>query len=60
MELLNKRVTKAEFRIKNIAEVTADDIWRIYQATPTNISKLTKGEYINGQYVDRRIDIRLP
>lgn len=60
MELLNKRVTKDEFRIKKIGEVTSDGIWRIYRAAPTKISKLTKGEFINGQYVDRRIDIRLP
>lgn len=60
MELLSKRVTKDEFRIKKIGEVTSDGIWRIYRATPTKISKLTKGEFINSQYVDRRIDIKLP
>lgn len=60
IELLGKRVTKEEFKVKRIEEVTSEGVWKIYRATPVKISKLTKGEFINGQYVDRRIDIRLP
>lgn len=59
MELFNKRVTQDEFRIKKVGEVAKDGIWRIYKATPFRISKLTEGEFINGQYVDKRIEIKL-
>ncbi len=59
MELLNKRVTKDEFRVKKIGEVTDQGVWRIYRATPSKISKLTEGELINGQYIDKRIEIKL-
>lgn len=56
---LGARVSKEEFRIKKIEEVTGEGIWRIYKAIPQKISKLTEGEYINGQYVDKRIDLKL-
>ena len=59
MGLFNKRVTQDEFRIKNVGEITNKGVWRIYKATPTQISKLTEGEFINGQYVDKRIEIKL-
>jgi nitroimidazol reductase NimA-like FMN-containing flavoprotein (pyridoxamine 5'-phosphate oxidase superfamily) len=56
---LRARVTKDEFKVNQIGQVTKDAIWRIYQATPAAVSKLTEGEYINGQYVDKRIAIDL-
>ena len=59
MVVLGARVTQDEFRVKNITEVTGDGAWRIYKAVPHKISKLTEGEYVNGQYVDRRIEIDL-
>jgi nitroimidazol reductase NimA-like FMN-containing flavoprotein (pyridoxamine 5'-phosphate oxidase superfamily) len=57
--LFNARVTKEQFRIKSISEVTENGVWRLYKATPQKISKLSEGEYINGQYVDKRIDVSL-
>ena len=59
MEVMGKRVTKDEFRIKKIGKVTGKGVWRIYKATPTKVSKLTEGELLNGQYVDKRIEIKL-
>ena len=59
MSLLSNRVIQEEFRIKKIDEVTNEGAWRIYKATPQNISKLKEGEYVNGQYVDRRIEVNL-
>lgn len=59
MEILNKRVTKDEFRVKKIGEVTGDGVWRVYKAIPIKVSKLMEGEFVNGQYVDKRIEIDL-
>jgi uncharacterized protein YhbP (UPF0306 family) len=59
IEILNKRISKDEFKIKNIDEVTGTGIWRIYKATPDQISKLTEGEIVNGQYIDKRVDINI-
>lgn len=59
MTMLNKRVTKVEFRVKKIGEVIRQGVWRIYRATPLKISKLTEGEFINGQYVDKRDEVKL-
>ena len=59
IKFLNKRVTKEKFRVKGLGEVTADGVWRIYKALPETISTLTEGEYINGQYVDKRVEINL-
>jgi len=59
MQILGQRVTVDEFRVKQIKEVTGSAVWRIYKAVPKIISKLVEGEYINGQYVDKRIQINL-
>ena len=59
MPILAARVMKDELRIKKIEDVTKNRAWRIYKATPQKISKLKEGEYVNGQYVDRRIEIDL-
>lgn len=59
MEIMDKRVTKDEFRVKRLEDVTKEGIWRIYKAVPSSVSKLTEGEFINGQYVDKRVDIEL-
>ena len=59
MLILSARVTQEEFRIKKVGEVSEEGVWRIYKATPQKISKLKKGEYVNEQYVDRRIEIDL-
>jgi uncharacterized protein YhbP (UPF0306 family) len=59
MQILGKRVTKDEFKIHGVDEVTGKAVWRIYKAVPKTISKLIEGEYINGQYVDRRMQIEL-
>jgi len=59
MATLGARVTQEEFRIKKVGEVMEGGEWRVYKAIPQNISKLKDGEYVNGQYVDRRIEIDL-
>lgn len=59
MDILSKRVTKEEFKVKQIEEVTDSGVWRIYKAVPLKISKLTRGEVINGQYIDTREEISL-
>lgn len=59
MSVLNKRVTKDEFRIKKIGEVTGDGMWRVYKAFPLKVSQLTEGEFVNGQYIDQRAEINL-
>jgi hypothetical protein len=59
LEVLNKRLTKDEFRVKKVEQVTTSGAWRIYKAIPKVISKLTDGEFINGQYVDKRVEINL-
>ena len=59
MLILSARVTQEEFRIKKVGEVSEEGVWRIYKATPQKISKLKEGEYVNKQYVDRRIEIDL-
>jgi len=59
MMILGNRATQDEFKIWKISEVTEGGAWRIYKAIPKKASKLTEGEYINGQYVDRRVEINL-
>ncbi len=59
MRVLAQRVSVDELRVKHIDQVTNDAVWRIYRATPKVVSKLTDGEYINGQYIDKRIAIDL-
>jgi uncharacterized protein YhbP (UPF0306 family) len=59
MSILAARVTQDELKIKEVSAVTGEGAWRIYKAVPKKISKLKEGEYINGQYVDRRVDINL-
>lgn len=59
MDILNKRATKDEFRIKKIGEVTGEGAWMVYKAVPMRVSKLTEGKFINGQYVDLRVEIEL-
>ena len=59
MLILSARVTQEEFRIKKVGEVSEEGVWRIYKAIPQKISKLKEGEYVNKQYVDRRIEIDL-
>jgi nitroimidazol reductase NimA-like FMN-containing flavoprotein (pyridoxamine 5'-phosphate oxidase superfamily) len=59
VEALGRRYQKDEFRVKSIDAVTNAATWRIYKANPKAVSKLTEGEYINGQYVDKRIEINL-
>ncbi len=59
VQIYNKRVTKKIFRVKEINEVMNKAIWRIYKATPTKISKLTEGKIVNGQYVDKRVELHL-
>lgn len=59
IELWNNRTTQEQFQIKSSDEVTSTGVWRIYRATPYAVSKLTAGTTVNGQYVDKRIDINL-
>jgi general stress protein 26 len=59
INMRNMRVTMDEFKVKNSEEITGEGAWRMYKATPLKISKLTEGEYVNGQYIDKRIDFDL-
>jgi nitroimidazol reductase NimA-like FMN-containing flavoprotein (pyridoxamine 5'-phosphate oxidase superfamily) len=59
IKTLNNRVTKEEFRIKKIDEVTNEGVWRVYRAIPTKVYKLTEGEFVNGQYIDKKVEINL-
>jgi nitroimidazol reductase NimA-like FMN-containing flavoprotein (pyridoxamine 5'-phosphate oxidase superfamily) len=59
IELFNARATGDDFKIKSPADVTGEGVWRIYKAVPTQISLLENGEYINGQYVDKRVPVDL-
>lgn len=59
MMIFGNRATQDEFKIWKIEEVTENGVWRIYKAIPKKVSKLKEGEYVNGQYVDRRIEIDL-
>ena len=59
MKLFNKRITEDEFKINKVGEVTKDGVWRIYKAVPYEVSKLTEGEFIDGQYVDKRVELDL-
>lgn len=58
MKILAERVTVEEFKIKDIKEVTGSSAWRIYVARPRQISKLSS-DSVDGQYIDKRIDIQL-
>lgn len=55
----NNRATIDSFKIPSQESVAGNNNWRIYKATPGTISTLTDGEIINGQYVDRRIEVSL-
>ena len=58
MDILNRRVTKEEFRIKDLSGVTGKGMWRIYKASSQKVYKLTD-EIVNGQYLDKRVEITL-
>ncbi|MBI4098194.1 MAG: pyridoxamine 5'-phosphate oxidase family protein [Candidatus Levybacteria bacterium] len=59
VKIRDSRAKIKKFRVQKIEEVMNDSAWRVYKAVPKTISKLTKGEYVNGQYVDKRIEIPL-
>lgn len=59
VETVNARRTKDIFRIKTIDQVTGESVKSIYSAIPTHIYGLTDGRFLNGQYIDQRIEIDL-
>ena len=60
VEILNKRTTNNEFKIKSIDKlVNNEGISIIYKGLPIKTSKLTEGKFINGQYIDERVEINL-
>lgn len=59
MKIFNGRSAKDEFRVNDASKVVGDGVWRIYKAVPQEVSKLTDGESIRGQYVDRRTRVSL-
>ncbi len=59
VKIRDSRAKVEEFKVKNINEVVGDGQWRVYKAIPVNVSKLGKGEIVNGQYVDKRYEIEL-
>lgn len=58
MDFLGQKVQFDEYRVKSIDEVTGSAAWRIYVARPKKITTLS-GTTINGQYVDRRVEVDL-
>ena len=58
-EIWNKRATQEEFQVSGSDKVVGEAVWRIYRAKPYAVSKLGKGQYINGKYVDNREEISL-
>jgi hypothetical protein len=58
MEFLGKKVQLDEYRVKSTDEVTGTAPWRVYVARPKMISTLSSTT-INGQYVDRRVEVNL-
>ena len=59
MNLLNKRMTVEKFQIDD-DDVAEEGVWRLYKATPVKITKLLpEGQYVNGQYIDERTEVKL-
>ena len=58
MKILDKRVTKDEFRVKGIGQVTTESVWRIYRAVPEKVW-VSGSELINGHPVDTRVEVDL-
>ena len=58
-KIRDKRAKVEEFKVKKVEEVIDEGQWRVYKAAPYKVSKLSSGEYINGQYVDKRYEIKL-
>jgi nitroimidazol reductase NimA-like FMN-containing flavoprotein (pyridoxamine 5'-phosphate oxidase superfamily) len=58
-EIRDRRAKKAEFKVKKVEEVIGEGQWRVYKAIPYSVTKLSSGEYVNGQYVDKRYEIEL-
>ncbi len=60
IDLLNKRITNDDFKIKSIDKLIKNQgISSIYKGVPKKISKLTEGKFVNGQYIDERVEITL-
>lgn len=59
IKIRDSRAKVEEFKVKSVGDVTGSGQWRVYKATPYNVSKLGKGEQTNGQYVDKRYEIEL-
>lgn len=58
-KIRDKRAKVVGFKVKKVEEVIGNGQWRVYKAVPYKVSKLSSGEYINGQYVDKRYEIKL-
>lgn len=58
-KIRDKRAKIPEFKVKKVDEVIGNGQWRVYKAVPFSVSKLSRGEYINGQHVDKRYEIEL-
>lgn len=60
VEILNKRSINDDFKIKSIDKlVNNKGISRLYKCIPKKIYKLTDGKFINGQYIDERVEINV-
>ncbi len=59
INVLSTRPKREDLRVKEVEQVVGKNAWRIYQAIPIRVHKLTKGEHINGQYVDKHIEISI-
>ena len=59
VRIRDSRAKVAAFKVKDLREATEDGAWRVYKAVPEQISKLTEGEYVKGQYVDKRVEVTL-
>jgi nitroimidazol reductase NimA-like FMN-containing flavoprotein (pyridoxamine 5'-phosphate oxidase superfamily) len=58
--VLNARITDEKFFIHSESAVTGAATWRIYKAAPKRFCKLVDGEIVDGQYIDKHIDVQLP
>lgn len=58
IKVYSSRPQKDEFMIKSMRDVVGGAVWRIYRALPKKTYVLGDGQYINGQYVDVRTEVK--
>lgn len=51
------QLTVEKFKVKSVDEVLGAAAWRIYKACPSVVYKLARGEIIDGQHIDKKVEI---